>query len=103
MFAELKKCEHWDPLLSMDRNLVMDAEGRMEIGEGQKAYTVEQFIVTGLNLVFAAGTCATCAGSVISVRDCLVMTEMNIGFRILFYILFDALQVINFSHLLYPT
>jgi hypothetical protein len=100
MFAELKKCVHCDPLLSMDRNLVTDAEGRMEIGEGQNAYTVEQFTVTGLNLVFAAGTCA---GNVISVRDCLVMIEMNVGFRITFYILFDASQIINFSHLLYPT
>jgi hypothetical protein len=80
MFAELKKCEHWDPLISMDGNLVIDAEGRMEIGKGQEACAVEQFIVTGLNLVFAAGTHATCAGDVISVRDYLVMIEMNVGF-----------------------
>lgn len=31
------------------------------------------------------------------------MTEMNVGFSVTFYILFDVNQVINSSHLLYPT
>jgi hypothetical protein len=87
----------------MDMNLGIDSQGRMEIWKSQEACTVEQIIVTGLNLVSAAGTCGTCAGDVINVRDCLVMIEMKVGFSVTFYILFDASQVINSSHLLYPT